>query len=129
MDNRYGLFLGCLVAVAVLVACQPSNRTNIPSEYTDVVVQGSKTEEENAFCKDFSLDAQQVQAFLDKSKFIDAKAMHDKYDHLPCYVYGTLRYKNNNCSWEIRAGGTGLIQCPQQEYIIACDECDDLLKD
>ena len=75
------------------------------------------------------MNEKQANTFFKKSKIIDAKTMHDEYDYLPCYVYGTLSYRNESCHWEIRAGGTGLIQCPDQEYIIACDKCDELLKD
>ena len=92
-------------------------------------MQGKKSDEENAFCSAVSLTSQEVKSFFEKSKIIDAKTMHDKYNELPCSVYGTLRFGNNSCQWEIQAGGTGLIQCPDVDYVIGCDNCDDFLKD
>ena len=129
MNHQYGLALVYILIMFAFSACGSSEKTEVFTELTNIVVQGNKTEEENAFCKEFSLNAQQAKVFFRKSEIIDAKTMHDNYDYLPCYVYGTLGYNNETCNWEIRAGRTGLIQCPGQDYIIACDSCDELLKD
>ena len=129
MNNKCGLLVIFLMTTVALFACEVSEKSNKLSGFTNIVVQGNKSEEEDAFCKNFSLNEQQAHMFFKKSKIIDAKTMHDNYDYLPCYVYGTLGYNNETCNWEIRAGGTGLIQCPGQDYIIACDSCDELLKD
>ena len=130
MNNKFGsILLISFISMFTISSCGASEKTSVMEGLTDIVVQGSKSEEENAFCKNFSLNEKQAKVFFQRSKIIDAKMMHDKYDHLPCYVYGTLKHDSNTCTWEIRAGGTAFIQCPSKEYIIACDNCDDILKD
>jgi len=129
MNNKISVFMTFSWFFVSLFACGCSEGKNILAEASDIVVNGIKSDEVNAFCKEFKLNEQQVKVFFNKSKIIDAKTMHDKYDYLPCYVYGTLQYNNVSCNWEIRAGGTGFIQCPAKEYIFGCDVCDELLKD
>jgi hypothetical protein len=129
MNHQYGLALVYFLIMVAFSACGSSEKTEVFTELTNIVVQGNKTEEENVFGKEFSLNARYAKVFFRKSKIIDAKTMHDKYDYLPCHIYGTLSHKNNSCSWEIRVGGTAIIQCPGMDYIIACDNCYELLKD
>lgn len=115
----------------VLVACgkneDSSKRESVI--FSDVAVIEIGSDEENTFCKNFKLTNEQAVLFLKRSRMITAKTMHDKYDYLPCYVKGTSKIKDKKCNWEIRAGGTAEISCSDNNYILACDKCDDLLKD
>lgn len=115
----------------VLIACGKSEDSSKSENvvFSDVVVMDSGVDEENAFCKNFKLTNEQAVSFFKRSHLISTKIMHDKYDYLPCYVKGTSKIKDKKCNWEIRAGGTSEISCSDTNYILACDKCDDLLKD
>lgn len=97
--------------------------------FSNIKVTAKGTEQKGSLCDKFTLTNEQAAVFLKKSRLIDIKALHDKYDYLPCYVKGTSTLKKKQCNWEIRAGGTAEISCNSNNYIMACDDCDDLLKD
>lgn len=76
-----------------------------------------------AFCSNFSLSLEQAQMFFDRAEEISPREMHDAYDYLPCYVQGKASYDDQNCEWEVRAGGTGRITCGENSALMACRDC------
>jgi len=96
---------------------------------TNIVVTTSGSDEVNSFCRKFNLSDKQALLYFEKSFVVTEKIMHDKYDYLSCFVNGTSSLKNSSCEWEIRAGGTAEVICGKTNYLLACDKCDDLLRD
>lgn len=125
---RYILLLTVLIFT---VSCNDSsivgNTGQLP--FHKVMVTDRGTDEPEAFCKDFSLTDQQAGTFFSQSHVITEKVLHDKYEYFPCYVKGTATLTGKSCHWEIRAGGTAEIGCDDIKYIMACDICDDILRD
>jgi hypothetical protein len=124
----------CLLAMLILsvtVSCgnNSTERENQSLFFEKIAITGKGSDEMNAFCKDFSLTTRQAETFFEKSKQIDIKTFHDQYDYLPCYVTGTAVLEGNQCGWEIRAGGTAEIDCNGDSYILACSQCENLLRD
>ena len=74
------------------------------------------------------LSPSQAKEFFTRAKRVDRRTLHDHYNYAPCYLEGTLKYKQNSCNWEIRAGATGHIACGKATEYFACDTCDDLFK-
>ena len=70
----------------------------------------------------------QVTAFFKRAQLIDAARLHDKFDHLPCYIRGTAVQNGKAATWEIRAGGTGKITVKKTgaTLLYGCTTCDDL---
>jgi len=117
--------------VFVSISC---SKTNVPIEnerlaFSNIIVTTSGSDEKNSFCKKFNLTNKQASLFFEKSLVITTKVMHDKYDYLPCFVKGMSSLKKSSCEWEIRAGGTAEVICGKTNYLLACDKCDDLLRD
>ena len=67
--------------------------------------------------------------FFRRARQVDYKVIHDHYDVAPCYTEGTLKYFNNTCKWEIRAGVTGDIKCEGNTQYFVCDDCGDLFRE
>jgi hypothetical protein len=57
--------------------------------------------------------------FFKRSKILDYKTLTDNYPIAPCYIMGTLIYKDKICDWKIFAGSTGSIKCNSQEWFFA----------
>lgn len=111
------------------IACSKDPEKMTLPAFTDIKVISAGSDESNAFCQNFRLTEEQANIFFKKSRVIDITLLHDAYDFLPCYVRGTSRLKSTHCTWEIRAGSTAEVQCNTNNYILACDTCDDLFKD
>jgi len=125
---RYILILALpLITLACNTEKNKLQKTHIL--FSNIIVQSMASDYNDPMCKKFSLDNKQAKTILNKSFIINARIMHDKYDYLPCYVKGTASHNNKQCQWEIRAGGTIEVECNGSNYILACDDCDDLLRD
>jgi hypothetical protein len=93
----------------------------------DIVISGFQSQESDS-CRpsDVPLDQKQVWSFFQRATSIDSRTLHDNYEWAPCYLEGTLKYRERVCTWQVRAGGIGVIECPAAEQYFACKECDDL---
>ena len=73
------------------------------------------------------MTAAQVSAFFNRARLIDASVLHDSFDWLPCYVRGTAVWEDQPATWEIRAGGTGVLTVKAgTPRLYGCSGCDDL---
>ena len=75
------------------------------------------------FCSDFSLSQESAQNFLNQAKPITFAELHDQHEYLPCYTRGKATHGKETCTWEIRAGNTGELTCPDRTIFLACDDC------
>ena len=89
------------------------------TEITEIGTEGSSGD----FCADFVLTKKQAQAYFAHASTVTQSAVHDDYDVLPCFVRGRGKRGNQQCEWEINAGGTGHVNCAQQSYQTACKDC------
>jgi len=64
--------------------------------------------------------------FFRRARVVDAHALHDRYDHAPCLVEGTLKHQSESCDRKIRAGATGAVHCGERKWLFACDTGDEL---
>lgn len=118
-----------LAALAIIFTCIGCTATD-HSRFSNAKVLELGSEEDSALCHDFRLTEDQSVQLLNQSKLITAKEMHDHYSYLPCYVKGSVTYNSRECEFTIRAGGTAELICDDDKsYILACDDCNDLLKD
>jgi hypothetical protein len=67
-------------------------------------------------------------AFFRRAKLVDAKTLHDHYEHAPCAALGVLHYQGLTCAWRITAAWTGVLRCDGREWLLVCDDCEDLLR-
>lgn len=75
------------------------------------------------FCSDFSLTKEQAQQYFEQATEVSIQEIHDKYSVLPCFVAGAGTFENKDCSWEVRAGGTGHVDCGEKSFLIGCEDC------
>ena len=118
-----------LAVIATLcVSC-----THVRNDFDNASISKIGKDSPTSFCQYFSLTPREVEVFLNASKIIDQKTLHDKYDFLPCYVNGEIDITNgekSRCSFSIRAGGTAELRCENGDNLIyACDTCGDLLRE
>lgn len=83
---------------------------------------------EGAFCSAFKLSITESQKYFNQAKIISFKQLHDDYSFLPCFVTGKGQLAELECSWEIRAGGTGEIICGEKVYLYGCANCQEILR-
>ncbi|MFP5349746.1 MAG: hypothetical protein ACLGHO_07870 [Gammaproteobacteria bacterium] len=117
----------CLASVFVLASCATSAFDT--RAITDVYVADFHSDDMQQ-CRpaDVDLSHSQAKEFFTHARRVDRRTLHDYYNYAPCYIEGTLKYKQNSCNWEIRAGATGHIACGNVTEYFACDTCDDLFK-
>ncbi|WP_299592941.1 hypothetical protein [uncultured Microbulbifer sp.] len=107
--------------ITLFAGCAPPNDS---SEIEITAVNGSKTDNnEIQFCSDFTVSVESTQKFFKKAEPISLKQLHDNYDYLPCFSYGTANVGDESCSWEMRAGNTAELQCGNTVQYFACDIC------
>ncbi len=110
-----------IIWMTLLASCAQSEDVSTV-EITQVI--GSKTENNRKdFCSDFAVSPGSAREFFKKAKPISLKQLHDEYDYLPCYSYGTANVGNESCTWEIRAGNTAELKCGNTVHYFACDDC------
>ena len=93
-----------------------------------LVVTGRGFDRGGEFCADFALSVPQAGQFLSLATPMSAADLHARFNHLPCWVRGTLWRKTATWQWEIRAGGTARLTAPDGAVtLLGCTRCDDLL--
>ena len=113
--------------VLFILGC--SKTGNLHSKILVTHVYGAGSEDGvDRFCSDFILTQVEAQKFFDDSKEVSIQVIHNEYDFLPCFITGSGLRKNEQCKWEIRAGGTGEIQCNNQSFLFGCQNCLPILK-
>jgi hypothetical protein len=92
----------------------------------DVTVTGRGVDNVNdaaaAFCKGFDLSPAKAKKILNGAAIVTYREIHDYYDFLPCYVRGNANFHGYPATWEIRAGGTGVITLMGGESFPIADE-------
>ncbi len=115
-----------LGAASLLISACSADALN-PNNFNDVYVQDFYSEKpKECTTSDVNLSHKQAHEFFKRSKIVTRKMIHDHYVYAPCYIKGTLKYKNKSCDWKIRAGSTGSLKCDDKIWLFACDDCDDL---
>jgi len=128
MDKVRFLFLAVGVAASLLPFPSAAQRIKV-KEIREVYVKDFYSlEPESCTTRDVNLTHSGARDFFLRSKPIDRKAMTDNYPEAPCWVMGTLKYRQNLCDWRISAGSTGFIKCNSRQWFFACDSCEDLFK-
>jgi hypothetical protein len=126
--EREGVELGALFVFAALyltVAC--SSAQNKPEKLNSIAITERGAEAGGEFCKDFDMTSVQVSAFFSRAQLVDARALHDRFDLLPCYIRGTAVWQSQPATWEIRAGGTGTVTVKTGAPLLyGCSRCNDL---
>lgn len=67
-------------------------------------------------------------AFFRRAKLVDAKTLHDHYEYAPCAALGVLQYQGQTCTWRITAAWTGAVRCDGREWLLVCDDCENLIR-
>ena len=96
-------------------------------DITEVYVSDFRSED-MASCRpsDVDLNHHEAGEFFKRARQVEYRIIHDNYNHAPCNIEGVLKHRSRVCEWEIRAGGTGLIECRGEVRYFVCDTCDDL---
>jgi hypothetical protein len=115
-----------IVLFILLTACSTLKKRDA---ITVLSVDSSGTDGRGgAFCSDFALNKYQAQSFFERADIITIKQLHDNYLYLPCFVRGKAELEKMVCDWEIRAGGTGELNCGEEVQLYGCTSCDDILR-
>ncbi|WP_345293136.1 hypothetical protein [Kangiella marina] len=94
------------------------------SKFDAVVVKSHGYEEGSEWCSDFNLTSEQAHAFFSNAEELSANQYHNEYEHLDCFVKGTVSYKASSCEFTIWAGSTAGLICGDKEYLLGCQECE-----
>lgn len=112
------------LALAACAASAPD-----PAALSEVYVADFRSDDiEHCRPSDVNLSHADARSFFLRAKPVEARVLHDHYNHAPCYIVGTLKHRSAVCDWEIRAGATGHIRCGPDTWYFACDACGDLFK-
>ena len=127
MEIKKLLIAFIIICLSGLISCSANimNTKNIKDLYVD---DFSSDDPANCTTSDVDLTHLQALLFFKRARVVDYKILHDHYELAPCYIEGPLTYKEEPCSWEIRAGATGLINCNDRVWYFVCDNCDDLFE-
>lgn len=105
----------------VVSACS----TNSDAKFASVIVVESGFEEGSEWCSDFNLTESEASDFLERAEELTTTQYHNEYEHLSCYVKGTVRYKETSCQFTIWAGATAELTCDDgKEYLLGCNDCE-----
>ena len=109
----------------LLISC---NKTSVPTNLiSDVYVEDFSSDDmEHCRPSNVDLNNHEAEDYFNRAKKVDYSVIHDHYNIAPCFIEGTLKYSNNICEWQIRAGATGYIKCGEDTQYYACDICDGL---
>ena len=94
------------------------------SEFDSVELVGNGYEAGSEWCSDFELTQDKVHSFLDNAEELTASQYHNEYDHIGCFVTGTVNYKASSCQFKVWAGATAELECGEKEYLLGCKECE-----
>jgi hypothetical protein len=114
-----------LAATALLVApvAQAAPARSI-GRIAHVHSESFGADESGAFCADFRLSDAQADKALRASHRLSGPEVA-RFDHLPCYVRGSMRLNGAPARWELRAGGDGTIMQGTRRTAIGCPSCRD----
>jgi len=115
--------------IVILIFSSACSSLHQKNEFNILGVENTGTDNgEGKFCSNFYLEKNEAQFFFNRAKIISSKQLHDSYSFLPCFVRGKGQLKKLECTWEVRAGGTGEITCGEKVYLYGCSDCQDILK-
>lgn len=98
-----------------------------PERLADVYVDDfTSSAPQQCTTADLPLQHADAAEFFKLAKEVDSKTLHDHYQLAPCQLEGTARYGDQRCNWQIQAGATGALQCGEQHWLFACDDCEAL---
>jgi len=115
----------CLAVSSADCTMPGSSSPSRPPIVRVLEIKAHGADSSDAFCTDFQLSVSAAQQFFDRARSIDAAALHDQFEYLPCWVHGTGRDEGNHTvSWEIRAGGTATVLWPDgHSTTLGCRQC------
>lgn len=117
--------LALLVAVTV-TSCASASGMHPLNAFR---VEGSGWDAGGEFCRGFHLSEEQARWFFQRAQRVDAQALHDRFDHLPCWVRGVAEGDGVAWHWEIRAGGTARLIAPDGAVtLLGCSDCEAVLR-
>ncbi|NJD05990.1 MAG: hypothetical protein FIA97_05775 [Methylococcaceae bacterium] len=92
-------------------------------------MEAAGSEADGEFCRGFHLSGEQARWFFQRAQRVDAQALHDRFDHLPCWVRGVAEGDGGAWHWEIRAGGTARLIAPEGAVtLLGCSDCEAVLR-
>lgn len=97
---------------------------DLSSKFESVTVANNGYEEGSEWCSDFNLTVDEVSRFFGKAKELTAPDYHNEYQHIGCFVKGTVKYKESACKFTVWAGATAQLECGDKEYLLGCKECE-----
>jgi hypothetical protein len=122
------VLVGALLT-GLLTACAAADKRQM--QISNVYVKDFQSDDKQ-LCRpsDVPLDNKRARDFFRRARQVDYKVIFDGDDYpwAPCYVEGTLKYRNSTCKWEIRAGATGQIKCDKKTRYFVCDDCEGLFR-
>lgn len=132
MRPRIWCRFGCIAAIlAIFSNVFADERWSMPArariEHVRTGIQkGSEGDPVAKFCSDFRLSEQQLRTFLQRSKTITQRQLHDEFNWLPCVVTAQIRWDGHLAMVEISATLVGTVDVNDgPEYVLACDgECE-----
>ncbi len=117
------------LAGAVLVsACATGLSAFRPDAVRDVYLSDFESTEPQR-CTPADVPGRHADAadFFRRAKPVDAKTLHDHYEHAPCAALGVLQYQGQTCTWRITAAWVGAVRCDGHEWLLVCDNCENLI--
>ncbi|WP_087022008.1 hypothetical protein [Thaumasiovibrio subtropicus] len=69
---------------------------------------------------DPSVVNQKVTLFFESAEVVSSRVMHERFDFAPCYITGKTLVDEEVCRFEVRAGMTGIIDCPLETQYFGC---------
>lgn len=110
-----------------LAGCSAVAPTKPAAVVSKIQVQQVGVDLGGEFCKNFTLNNEQVAQFFKQAQEVTFKELHDRYDYLPCFVKGTLETHSQECEFSIRAGATAEVWCSDgRQWFYGCSSCGDL---
>jgi len=121
------LRIASLIAMLLLGACATPSPRLRPDAVRDVHLSDfESTEPQRCTPADVPGRHADAAAFFRRAKLVDAKTLHDHYEHASCAALGVLQYQGQTCSWRVTAAWTGAVRCDGHEWLLVCDDCEDL---
>lgn len=117
-----------LMAVTALLLLGCSTPQQFDVQQITALYVADFVSDEPQHCRPTDVDLSNAGAlqFFQQARQVDYKTLHDHYNYAPCAIEGTLKYQQQSCNWQVRAGATGHIQCAEVYRYFACDDCEAL---
>ncbi len=123
MTKRY------FIAFAALAMLSGFFYISIHKNISSVEIQSFHSEAPAA-CRpsDVDLTSPDVEEFFRKAAEVNSRHIHDEYDLAPCYLKGSLLHGLKRCTWTIRPGAIGTLQCGTDFNYFVCEQCEGLAR-